>query len=189
MSQDGRDASEDVVAFLGEFHGLGRDKYAPCLCRRRGLEAVVYLFMVAARLVSMILGEPQILGQMCAAYEAAAACRTAGHLLSRAFNQAMKVGMKVRKETALAAKRCPKLFCSRSGAQDLIQRIRAHGGAGVANAVGNGLAASWLPAVRIPKRLIWCHASAAEPPNSSACQITSLMRTWSSFVPEHLGSC
>ncbi len=93
---------QSVIAFLGEFHKLPAECYAPHLYRRRGREAVAHLFAVASGIDSMILGEPQILGQVRAAYETAASYRAVGPILSRVFHCALKVGKQVRSETHIS---------------------------------------------------------------------------------------
>lgn len=64
-----------------------------------GLAAVRHLYAVAAGLDSMVLGEPQILGQVRAALEAAEREGTAGPVLSHLFRQAIRVGRRARAET------------------------------------------------------------------------------------------
>lgn len=64
-------------------------------------EAVRHVFRVASSLDSMVLGEPQILGQVKRAYELAHAQGTAGTLLGRCFTSALGVGKKVRQRTEL----------------------------------------------------------------------------------------
>jgi glutamyl-tRNA reductase len=65
-------------------------------------EAVRHVFAVTASLDSLILGEPQILGQMKDAYRAAAAAGTAGMLLNRLMHRAFSVAKRVRTETGIA---------------------------------------------------------------------------------------
>jgi glutamyl-tRNA reductase len=76
---------------------------ADCLYRIGGEEAVRHVFAVAAGLDSMILGEPQILGQLKDAYRAAQQAGTAGPLLNRLFQQTFAVAKQVRTETAIGA--------------------------------------------------------------------------------------
>ena len=100
--QDAADGAQAVTDFLGEFHGLTAEAFAPYLYGKLGEEAVDHLFSVASGLDSMILGEPQILGQVRAAYEIASACHAAGPVLSWAFHHALKVGKQVRSETEIS---------------------------------------------------------------------------------------
>jgi glutamyl-tRNA reductase len=62
---------------------------------------VKHLFRVAAGLDSLVVGEPQILGQVKEAFQAAAQRRCTGPLLTKAFHWAFAVGKRVRTETAL----------------------------------------------------------------------------------------
>ena len=69
---------------------------------KRGREAVRHSFAVASGLDSMILGEPEILGQMKKAYRVARDEGFAGPLLARLFERAFSVAKKVRTDTAIA---------------------------------------------------------------------------------------
>ncbi|MDR2801418.1 MAG: glutamyl-tRNA reductase [Desulfovibrio sp.] len=75
----------------------------PYVYIHRSLEAVRHVFSVASSLDSMVLGEPQILGQMKAAYRRAAACRTTGVILNRLLHKSFSVAKRVRTETAVAS--------------------------------------------------------------------------------------
>jgi glutamyl-tRNA reductase len=68
----------------------------------RGPAAVRHAFRVASSLDSMVLGEPQILGQMKEAHAIAERARTSGALLSRCFTRAFALAKKVRTETGIA---------------------------------------------------------------------------------------
>lgn len=68
----------------------------------RGADAVRHAFRVAASLDSMVVGEPQILGQFKEAYETAADTGTVGTLLGRCFTRAFAVAKRVRSETGIA---------------------------------------------------------------------------------------
>ena len=65
--------------------------------------AVDHLFRVASSLDSMVLGESQILGQVREAHRLAQETRTAGRVLSRLFQQAVKVGKRARSETSIGS--------------------------------------------------------------------------------------
>ena len=66
-------------------------------------EAIRHTFRVAASLDSMIVGEPQILGQVKEAFQLAQNAGTVGHTLTRLMNRAFAVAKKVRNETGIAA--------------------------------------------------------------------------------------
>jgi glutamyl-tRNA reductase len=76
---------------------------AGCLYRMDGPEAVRHAFSVAAGLDSLVLGEPQILGQLKDAYRAAQQAGTAGATLNRLFQTTFAVAKRVRTETAIGA--------------------------------------------------------------------------------------
>lgn len=72
------------------------------LYERHGDEAVRHAFRVAASLDSLVVGEPQILGQLKDAYQAACDTGTVGSLLGRCFTRAFAVAKRVRSETGIA---------------------------------------------------------------------------------------
>ncbi len=73
----------------------------PSIYSLEGKQAVEHLFRVAAGLDSQVLGEPQIMSQLRAAYRLALQQRTSGFLLNRLVHQSFHVGKRVRTETAL----------------------------------------------------------------------------------------
>lgn len=75
----------------------------PFLYERRGREAVHHVFRVCASLDSLVVGEPQILGQVKEAFELASGCEALGGVLTRAMTRAFHVAKRVRSETALGA--------------------------------------------------------------------------------------
>lgn len=95
-------AADDVLRFIAEFHQLPAEQVRPHLYSHVDHAAVRHLFRVSSGLDSMIVGEPQILGQIKEAYGVATAMQTAGPLLNKLFHWAFGVGKRVRSETALA---------------------------------------------------------------------------------------
>jgi glutamyl-tRNA reductase len=91
---------EELAAHGGATSG---EELVPYLYEKQGDEAVRHIFRVAASLDSMVLGEPQILGQVKDAYEAAAAAGTLSGLLARCMSRAFAVAKRVRSETAIGA--------------------------------------------------------------------------------------
>jgi glutamyl-tRNA reductase len=79
------------------------DDLAPFLYEKRGEAAIEHVFRVAASLDSMVLGEPQILGQVKEAYEAAVAAGALNGTLARCVSRAFAVAKRVRSETAIGA--------------------------------------------------------------------------------------
>ncbi|SIO39460.1 glutamyl-tRNA reductase [Singulisphaera sp. GP187] len=90
-----------LTDFLSSFHALPVDRFAPHLVSSQDTEAVAHLFRVAASLESLVLGEGQILGQVKEAYQAAIKNRTVNSILHHVFQNAARVGKKVREETGL----------------------------------------------------------------------------------------
>jgi glutamyl-tRNA reductase len=90
-----------ISSWLAEFHGLALETIAPYLYAHEGHEAVRHLLRVASGLDSMVLGEPQILGQVKQAYQTARDASTAGKLLGRLFQHTFSVAKQVRTDTAI----------------------------------------------------------------------------------------
>ena len=93
--------AEALTDFLASFHALAAETFAPHLVSYHDEGAVGHLFRVAASLESLVLGEGQILGQVKDAYKAAVAQRTAGPILHTVFQEALRVGKKVREATGM----------------------------------------------------------------------------------------
>ena len=99
---DSNAARGAIQQFLSEFHGIPREQLAPHIYSKTGQEAVSHLFRVAAGLDSLVMGEPQILGQVKEAYGVASQMGCTGPLLNKLFHSAFAAGKRVRSETALA---------------------------------------------------------------------------------------
>ena len=99
-----------LLDFLVDARGVPPSELESHLYRYTHIEAVRHLCRVAAGLDSMILGEPQILGQVTDAYEAALGHRAAGTILSTLFQTAIRAGKRARTETAIS--RNPASFSS-----------------------------------------------------------------------------
>lgn len=98
-------AIESIRRFLAEHEaGNGDSSLQDHLYAHRGADAVRHLFRVAASLDSMIVGEPQILGQLKEYYQAAQQAGTVGTVLHRLFHRAFFVAKRVRTETGIASR-------------------------------------------------------------------------------------
>jgi glutamyl-tRNA reductase len=97
------DSGRDRLArFLCDYHSLDARGVEPHLYTRHETDAVRHLFRVAAGLDSLVVGEPQILGQVKQAFSVATQEQRTGAMLNRLFHQAFTVGKRVRAETGLA---------------------------------------------------------------------------------------
>ena len=94
-------ANDELVSFLSDYHQVPPAAFVPHLFACQDAEAVRHLFRVAAGLDSLVVGEPQILGQVKEAYSTASGRRAAGPLLTKLFHSSFAVGKRVRTETGL----------------------------------------------------------------------------------------
>jgi glutamyl-tRNA reductase len=96
---------EGVVRVLTGYHGVEAGLFAPALYTRAAGEAARHVFRVACSLDSIVLGEPQILGQVKDAYQASLHQQTTGIILNNLMEQAFHVAKRVRTETGLGESR------------------------------------------------------------------------------------
>ncbi len=96
-------ALAEVTRFISEFTEVPRRDIEPHLKDAVDLDAATHLFRVAAGLDSLVVGEPQILGQVKDAHTAATDTHTTGPVLNRLFHSSFAVGKRVRSETGLGS--------------------------------------------------------------------------------------
>jgi glutamyl-tRNA reductase len=101
-SKEGRDRELELelTRWLGE---VGGREVTPHLTAARGLDALRHLFRVASSLDSMVVGEPQILGQLKDAWQQASEAGLVATELDTAMRSAVQVARKVRSSTAIGA--------------------------------------------------------------------------------------
>ena len=101
----GGDTSNEAVSmvetFLAGFHGRSPGALGDAAYRLAGAEAIRHAFRVAASLESMVVGEPQILGQVKEAYQAAEAAGTLGGTLNALRNRSLAAAKRARTETGI----------------------------------------------------------------------------------------
>src|SRR6266852_6126289 len=93
----------DVVNFMSDFHGVERSALAPHTYEVVDLQVARHLFRVAAGLDSLVVGEPQILGQVKEAHAIANDVQAVGPMLTRLFHGSFGAGKRVRTETGLGS--------------------------------------------------------------------------------------
>jgi len=94
-------AADTLTAFLAGFHGVPPETVSAHLVTYHDEAVIGHLFRVAASLESLVLGEGQILGQVREAFRFACARNTVGPILHKVFENALRVGKKVREETGM----------------------------------------------------------------------------------------
>ncbi len=99
----GEDAIESVKQLWLSRSDLNEKKLNQSLYVHRNQEAIRHLFRVAASLDSMVVGEPQILGQIKDAYKKAVEAKATGMILNRLLHKAFSVAKRVRTETRIAS--------------------------------------------------------------------------------------
>lgn len=90
-----------IVEFLSNLQGIPREQLRQHLYFMEGQDTVIQLMRVAAGLDSMVLGEPQILGQVSSAWSEAHAAESTGPILSHLFDAATHAGKRAQTETEI----------------------------------------------------------------------------------------
>ncbi|MFY9268675.1 MAG: glutamyl-tRNA reductase [Candidatus Manganitrophaceae bacterium] len=94
---------EAIKNFLIRYQpAVSAEVLAPCLYMYSAGDGLRHLFRVAASLDSMIIGEPQILGQIKEAFDQAMLHKTTGVILNKVFKKAISVAKRIRTETKIA---------------------------------------------------------------------------------------
>lgn len=120
-------AREELVAFLSEYHELAREVFLPHMFTYDDAAAAHHVFRVAAGLDSLVVGEPQILGQVKDAFQTAAERHCTGPLLNKTFHSAFGVGKRVRAETALGEGAVSVSFAAVALARKIFGRLQGRG--------------------------------------------------------------
>ena len=98
----GADGPDAIGRFFADYHQLPLGRISEHLYVRQGADVARHLFRVAAGLDSLVVGEPQILGQVKAAYATASDHGYTSAVTNRLFHSAFAVGKRVRSETGLS---------------------------------------------------------------------------------------
>lgn len=168
-----RDTAQTVSSVLTGMGGTGINGH---LLRAHGNDAVVHLFRVAASLDSLVVGEPQILGQLKDAIDIAKLTKTLSSTLGNVMHRAVRVGKRVRTETAIGEGQVSVSSVAIDLAREIFGELKGH----TALLVGAGEmaeAASKL-LVRAGARLIVVNRS-PERAAALAADVSGEARPWS----------
>jgi len=94
-------AIDETKGFIAEFNKIPLEDFEDSLYIHEGNDAVRHVFRVASSLDSMVLGEPQILGQVKEAYRTATEENTSGVILNRLLHRTFFVAKRIRTETGI----------------------------------------------------------------------------------------
>ncbi len=120
------DDTDQVLSWFHNFHSLTREEVEPFFYAHPEHEAIQHMLRVASGLDSLVLGEPQILGQMKQAYSSANNARTVGPLLNRLFQHTFSVAKRVRSDTAIGASPVSVAFAAVSLSKQIFSGFENH---------------------------------------------------------------
>lgn len=113
------DGTAQIKNYVADFHAVDLDEVGPFFYTYGGRNAVRHLFRVASSLDSMIVGEPQILGQVKKAYSQACLAKTNALVLNRLLHRTFSVAKRVRSETRISTRAVSVPFA----AVEMVKRI------------------------------------------------------------------
>jgi len=120
------DDTEKVLSWFHQFHGLTREEVAPFFYAHPDKDGIQHILRVASGLDSLVLGEPQILGQIKQAYSAANHAKTVGPMLNRLFQHTFSVAKQVRSDTAIGASPVSVAFAAVSLSKQIFSGFEKH---------------------------------------------------------------
>lgn len=113
-----------LIDWLAAYHHLPQSDLHACHYWLQGEAAISHMMKVASGLDSLVLGEPQILGQMKSAYAVARGADVVGAGLHSAFQQVFSIAKRVRTETAIGENPVSVAYAAVSLAQQIFSNIR-----------------------------------------------------------------
>jgi len=121
--------THDISALLDwfcQYHQLKKEDVEPYIYLHNNNDAVQHILRVASGLDSLVLGEPQILGQIKDAYSVANQAGTIGRQLNRLFQHTFSVAKQVRTDTAIGANPVSVAFAAVSLAKRIFANLSEH---------------------------------------------------------------
>jgi len=101
VDQTPKDHTERTIEFIARHKSINSSEFKSALYIYKGEDAIRHLFRVASSLDSMMIGEPQILGQIKQAYRLAVEKGCSGVLLNRLMHKSFSIAKKIRRETGI----------------------------------------------------------------------------------------
>jgi glutamyl-tRNA reductase len=176
-------AAEEILNFIASFRGIPRSGFEGSLYILNGEEAVRHLLRVASSLDSMVVGEPQILGQLKDAFDAALSVKATGFILNRLLKKAISTAKRVRTETKIAenavsisyaaVELARKIFTGLSG-----KSVMLMGAGDMAELAARHLMKNGVQDIRIANRTFGGAASSQRNSAARPCVSKTLCRNW-----------
>lgn len=172
-----------LLEWLAQFHHTQSDLLRPCHYSYCGAEAARHMMRVASGLDSLVLGEPQILGQMKSAYAAASDAGSLGTNLHATFHKVFSVAKRVRSETAIGENPVSVAYAAVSLAQQIFSDLKEDtalliGAGETIELVARHLADQGLKHIIVANRTLGNAAELAKKFNGEAILLAD--------IPEHL---
>jgi len=117
---------EILINWISHFHHLQNEDLAPYIYSYTDNEAVQHILRVASGLDSLVMGEPQILGQIKDAYTQATDAGAIGQQLNRLFQHTFSVAKEVRTNTAIGSNPVSVAFAAVSLAKQIFTNLSEH---------------------------------------------------------------
>ncbi|MEM7679250.1 MAG: glutamyl-tRNA reductase, partial [Myxococcota bacterium] len=149
--------ARSLLGYIQSFSGISPEGLEPHLYQHAGSDAILHLFRVSGSLDSMVLGEPQILGQVKDAYRVAIEHDAAGPVIRRVFEKAFSVAKRVRTETGVAENAVSMSFAAVELGREIFDTLNGRevllvGAGKMATLAAKHLAASGVKSVRVASR-------------------------------------
>ncbi len=121
--QTDENAPNTIIEWIAENKKIPPRDFTPYLYKYTDSQSIRHMFRVACGLDSMVLGEPQILGQMKTAYQAAYEAGTLGKHLGKLFHHTFSAAKKVRTDTAIGSSPVSVAFAAVQLAQQIFDSL------------------------------------------------------------------
>lgn len=121
---DQPDRERLVSHWLAEYHHMSLSDFDGCLYAHTGAAGIRHMMTVASGLDSLVLGEPQILGQMKSSYAVAKEAGSLGGSLERAFQQVFALAKRVRTDTAIGENPVSVAYAAVSLTQHIFSQLK-----------------------------------------------------------------